>query len=136
MTDEDVIARVAKLFNASYQQWQPKNQAHKTNFLTRLRGMVSADFMRELYPLMSERRKKQIDHALANHVYKADRKGSNNSFVKLNEEKVREIKRQLAQGETVRAIAERFNIGQSTVRDIRYGKTWGHVTVDSTAEIE
>jgi DNA-binding CsgD family transcriptional regulator len=46
---------------------------------------------------------------------------------KLTEEQVREIKRLLAQGETLAAIAARYDIGFGTVSKIKLGTRWAHV---------
>lgn len=51
-------------------------------------------------------------------------KGENNSFSKLTDDVVREIRS--AKG-TQRQIAKQFNVHQGTVHLIRAGKTWTHV---------
>lgn len=129
MTDEDVIARIAKIFGVKYHIWHPKNENHKTAYLAKLRGRRAVDLMQELYPLMSHRRQKQIDLALTNHVYRPDGKGENHGNSKLNDEKIREIKYLLAMGEKQHVIAQKFNISERAISDINCGKTWKHITV-------
>lgn len=47
----------------------------------------------------------------------------------LTEVKVVAIKRRIACGETDQSIAKDYNVHKSSVRNIRIGKTWKHVTV-------
>jgi DNA-binding NarL/FixJ family response regulator len=132
MTDEDVIARVAEAFGVKYHAWQSKNTSHKTTYLCHLRGYRGADLMRELYPLMSERRRGQIDRALTNYVYKPNKKGQNQGFSKLKDAQVIEIKRRLAAGESQKTIADAFNVSPRAISDINCGKTWGHITLSDS----
>jgi len=46
---------------------------------------------------------------------------------KLNAEKVRQISRLLAVGETRRAIAEKFGVAYNTIHAMTSGRTWAHV---------
>lgn len=48
---------------------------------------------------------------------------------KLNEEKVKQIKTEIAEGKSYRKIAENFNISPSTIADIAHGRTWKQVTI-------
>ena len=45
----------------------------------------------------------------------------------LDPSKVREIRLAVASGIAKAAIARRFNVNPSTVRDIHQGRTWRHV---------
>jgi len=58
-------------------------------------------------------------------------KGSNHYRSKLNERVIPEIRRLLETGMRVSHIADRFGVSYSTIRDIRDGETWRHVTNDS-----
>ena len=53
--------------------------------------------------------------------------GAQNPGAKLDERKVRELLRLHRRGVPARALAERFGLGQSTVRAICAGKKWRHV---------
>lgn len=53
--------------------------------------------------------------------------GSNNSFSKLNEADVLEIKHQLSLGRPQCDLAERFGVDRSTISLIARGKRWAHV---------
>lgn len=58
------------------------------------------------------------------------RKGERNKNSKLTVERVREIKKLLAQGYfTQKEIAEQFQISQAAVSSINAGRTWSHVRV-------
>ena len=48
---------------------------------------------------------------------------------KLNEEKVKQIKMEIAEGKSYRKIAENFNVSPSTIADIAHGRTWKQVTI-------
>lgn len=50
-----------------------------------------------------------------------------NNPAKLDEEKVREIKEALREGERVADLAARYGVGTSTIRKIRLGEAWGWV---------
>jgi len=128
MTDEDVIARVAEVFAVKYYSVHPRNEKHKTAYVCHLKGYRAADLMSELYPLMSERRQRQINRALENYIYKPNKQGQNNGQAKLREQQVKEIKRRLALGERQSVIAKAFNVSKRAVSDIKCGKTWAHIT--------
>jgi hypothetical protein len=59
------------------------------------------------------------------------RAGNDNPQSKLNEAQVRQIKARLAGGEGVRALAAEFQVGASTISDIKTGRRWSHVRLDS-----
>jgi hypothetical protein len=76
---------------------------------------------------MSKRRQTQIDKALEDYIYKPNRRGENNSYSKITEVQVLEIKQRLAKGETQKNIAKDYNISKRAVSDINCGRTWSHV---------
>ncbi len=49
---------------------------------------------------------------------------------KLDGEAVREIKRLLASGESVRKVRERFGISETATYEIKRGIRWAHITID------
>ena len=55
-------------------------------------------------------------------------KGTSNPRAKLTEDDVRDVRRQLAQGERQIDIAARFGVTQAQVSAIKFGKTWAHIT--------
>lgn len=48
---------------------------------------------------------------------------------KLNDEKVKEIKLRIKNGERQQDIADNYNIARQTVSDIKLGKRWKHITI-------
>lgn len=56
-------------------------------------------------------------------------KGSGNGYAKLDEERVRSIKRRLAAGGVQRRIAKEEKVSVGTINLIYLGRTWKHVTI-------
>lgn len=56
-------------------------------------------------------------------------KGSECYFALLDEEKVRDVKRRLARGESQSSIAKRYHVSQGTISKIHTGVAWKHVTI-------
>ncbi|MGM1447547.1 NUMOD3 domain-containing DNA-binding protein [Bacillus cereus group sp. BceL305] len=54
-------------------------------------------------------------------------KGSKNGMAKLDEDKVREIKRLLKEGVGIMDIAEKFNVSRQTISGIKNGRRWAHI---------
>jgi hypothetical protein len=67
MTDRDVVVRVAELFHRAVVATRPRQNHHKVPYLTVIKGTPAARMMRALAPLMSPRRRGQIERALGNH---------------------------------------------------------------------
>jgi hypothetical protein len=130
MSDEDVIARVADLFQLKYSMWQRKKENTKPAYIVQLRGHRAVGLMHELHPLMGERRKGQIDRAIANFDFNPNRVGRTVGKPKLDVEQVREIKKQIARGERHAYIADRYGVSRSTISSINRGETWTEVTID------
>ena len=57
----------------------------------------------------------------------ASRRGSNNSFSKLNEEIVLDIRQRLLNGERPTDVARLYNITYGNIKMIRSGETWSHI---------
>ena len=55
-------------------------------------------------------------------------RGSKVGSAKLTESIVRVIKKQLANGVTIKKVAEQHGVARATVSDIKHGRTWVHVT--------
>jgi hypothetical protein len=68
MTDRDVVARVAELFRRAVIATDPRQAHHKVPYVTTIKGVPAARMMRALAPLMSPRRRTQIDRALRDHL--------------------------------------------------------------------
>jgi len=65
----------------------------------------------------SEEHKKKISEA---------RKGHRNA-TKLTEEQVREIKKAISDGTKDMALARQYNVHQTTISCIKFGKSWSHI---------
>ncbi|MBE2271111.1 MAG: hypothetical protein IAE80_22935 [Anaerolinea sp.] len=131
MRDLDVIERVSRLFQTKYTIIPPRQVNWSVTYKAVIRCTPSAELMRLLYPLMGKRRQLQIDQALENYVEKSPemRHVSHN---KLNETQVREIKQRIALNQTSKEIAADYGITIFTIREIRQGKIWKHVTLENS----
>ncbi len=112
--DQDVVARIAKLFNTSPTYNYPKrNQEHgwKPYYSAKLTGRRAVELMKLLRPLMGARRQSQIDHAIACYV-------RDNRLV-LEGERLESIKRRLQNGEHVITLANEFGVSKSYAYLIR-----------------
>lgn len=54
--------------------------------------------------------------------------GIGHIHAKLDDEKVREIRKLLAMGVTMPRLSKDFDVSKSVIQAIKYGKTWKHVT--------
>lgn len=62
MIDEDVIARVADLLNASYYE---KKSEHQLQYRIDIKGARAVEIMKMFYPYLGNRRRARIDELLA-----------------------------------------------------------------------
>lgn len=60
-------------------------------------------------------------------VEKRYSKGSKNGSSKLNEEQVRDVKALIKNGIPLKKIAQKYGVSQSTISDIKAGRTWNHL---------
>jgi hypothetical protein len=67
MTDEDVMARVGRIFERKLHVVRPRNPRWRTSYLIRVQGGNAVRWMRLLRPLMGARRQGQIDRVLASY---------------------------------------------------------------------
>lgn len=58
------------------------------------------------------------------------RRGQNNNFSKLTEQQVREIKKMLQDRVRHREIAELYNVTVRTIKAIKSGQNWSHITIE------
>ena len=94
MTDQDVVARAAALMGVkcSEHRWPQRyaDKGWKPTFMATVKGGRAVQLMRDLYPLLGERRRAQIDRALA--VYTPRQP-------KISEEEARELARRYHAGD-------------------------------------
>lgn len=116
MTDEDIVKRIANLFDVKYHNSKRGPEHHKRVYSVRLTGRRAVAFMQLLKPLMGIRRQVQIDKALNSY--------NRHPRYKLIESDISSIKDRLTKGETHASIAKSFNIDRSTVTAINAGRIW------------
>ncbi|MEA2155067.1 MAG: hypothetical protein QOE11_1207 [Solirubrobacteraceae bacterium] len=68
MTDEDVVARVARMFGRKTGSWKSANAKWQRTFIARVTGAKAVAWMRAVRPLMGRRRQGQIDEAIASYA--------------------------------------------------------------------
>ncbi len=110
-TDEDIAERVAQIFGVKCHQVSARREGAKIPYMVSLRSSTAHDFMRALYPLMSQRRQSQIEKALENYRYSPRRS--------LTTEEVKAIKKMLFDGIRIKDIAAELGVGYESVRDIK-----------------
>ena len=54
-------------------------------------------------------------------------KGETNGMAKLTETQVKEIKELLNKGHTGRSLANKFNVAEATISQIKNNKLWSHI---------
>jgi hypothetical protein len=119
MTDEDVVARVGEIFECAVHVVRPRNPRWRTTYVVRARGAKAVAWMTRLRPLMGERRREQIDRALACYAPR--------SSAVLTDATARAALRALADGETVKVVASRFGVSIWCIYDLRLGRTFKHL---------
>ncbi len=120
MTDEDIVARIAQLWGCSYQLWPRRKSHHKDTFRVRLTGGSAVAAMRAVYPLLGNRRRQQIDTALACYVQKS--RGGQNK--KITAEQAAEIRERRDLGESAQLIADDYGVTKWNVYAIAQGRSW------------
>lgn len=107
-TDEDVIARVAALLGVAYHRSDRRPGIWKPSYRVQLRGQPAASLMIHLRPLMGERRRAQIDRALAGQA--PVRPHPNR---KLTDNQVADIRRRRSEG--AKKLAAEYGVSRSLV---------------------
>ncbi len=92
-----------------------------TNLEIKSRSDHSRDhFDPSIKPPMTEEVKKKLSFL---------KQGSKSNLAILNEEKVRQIKIRILNGEKNADLAREFGVKRNTVSDIRHEKTWKHIEI-------
>jgi hypothetical protein len=119
MTDRDVVERAAAMMDAAVMPIPARRDGWKTAYAVRLRGARAVVWMKRLRPLMGMRRSEQIDRAMAS--YQPDPRRL------LSELRAAEALRRLANGESVRQVAEAMGTSIWCIYDLRLGRTHKHL---------
>lgn len=69
---------------------------------------------------LSVNQKDRVEHGTHN-------RGERSPTAKLNDQKVREIRKKVAGGRTFRSVADEYGVDMTTVAAIHHRKTWNHV---------
>ena len=119
MTDEDVMARLGRIFERKVHVVRPRNPRWRTSYLVRVTGGKAVRWMRLLRPMMGARRQAQIDRALASYDPRPT--------ALLTDETARAALRALAAGDSVKAVASRLGVSIWCIYDLRLGRTFKHL---------
>lgn len=119
MNDEDVVRRVAKLFARKPTCAQPRKSHWRPTWQVRITGAKAVSWMIAVHPLMGERRRGQIDRAVASHAPRPR--------TILDDQVATEALCLLSSGSTVRDVAERFGTTVWCIYDLRLGRTHRHL---------
>jgi hypothetical protein len=119
MNDEDVVRRVAQMFGRKPSYSPPRKSHWRPTWHVKITGAKAVAWMIVLHPLMGERRREQIDRAVASYD---PRPGSI-----LDERSAIEALRLLASGSTVREVADHCGTSVWCIYDLRLGRTHRHL---------
>jgi hypothetical protein len=110
MTDRDVMDRVAERFGTKTVAIDKGR--YRTEYAAALRGLQAVELMRDLRPLMGERRKHAIDAAV---------RGYRSPVRKLDFSAAEEIREGYVNGQSVSSLSRGFQISRPTVREVLQG---------------
>lgn len=114
MTDEDVVAKVAAIFQVKYHRVDMSHEkGWRDTYRLRIAGKKAVSVMKLLRPLMGERRQGQIDKALA--CYNGDTRKV------ITPEQIEAIRSRSQNGENVLTLAREYGISKSLAYAIRNG---------------
>lgn len=128
MVDEDIIARVATMFDVSYHQGRPATPTRQQTFVVCKRGRKAIALMQSLRPWMGVRRTGQIDKSISSHNPNL-RPGGRQS--ELDRSIVLDIYNRACSGENYGNISNDYSelgVTRNTVKDIKRGQSWGWLT--------
>ncbi len=120
MTDEDVIAKVASMWDVKYCSYKARKSNWKPSFGCRIRGFRAVELMKKLRNHMSERRKRQIDAVFDNYIPR--RQGYTRKLTDTQAKLVLE-----GSNINLSEVARRFGVNRSVIRKIRSGLTYKHI---------
>lgn len=133
MTDLDIIERAAGILQVKYfgpYQGYRKNPAStaKPCYIVWSTGKRAIDVMKQLRPLMGQRRQSQIDAVIGSYAPRPHPFGDTHPQAKLSTEIVRDIKRRLAEGAKLSHLAAEYGVDTGLIWQIKAERIWQHVT--------
>jgi hypothetical protein len=120
MTDEDIVSRVGDLFGRTPFVIQPRRENWSTSYQVRLTGRNAVAWMRALQPLLGQRRRAQIDRAVACYDPRPNQV--------LDDAAARSALQALAAGDAVKTVASRHGVSIWCIYDLRLGRTFKHLS--------
>jgi hypothetical protein len=124
MVDADVVARAARLLGRRAHAIDRGNPRWRTTYQLRVQGSRAVAWMRVLQPLLGERRRAQIDRALASY--------DPQPRTRLDDGAATGALTALAGGASVREVAEALDVSVWCIYDLRGGRTHKHLRRPAT----
>jgi len=125
MTDHDVMARLGRIFGRKVHPLKPRSERWRASYQVRVTGSAAVRWMTLLQPLMGSRRQAQIDRAIASYAP--------HPVALLTDEAARRALDALAEGASMKCVAERFGVSVWCIYDIRLGRTFKHLARERIA---
>ena len=119
MADRDVMARVGRLLRAKVHEHPPKKREWKTTYTIALKGSRAVAWMITLWPLLGERRRSQVERAVASYKPRSNHR--------LTDQTALEALALLADGRSVKEVAARFDVTVWCIYDLRLNRTFCHL---------
>jgi hypothetical protein len=119
MADRDIVERAAALLDCAVTVVPARRENWRTAYSARVTGPRAVAWMERVQPLMGARRRVQIDRAIAS--YRPD------PTRRLDDTRAAAALERLREGESVRAVAERFDTSIWCIYDLRLGRTHKHL---------
>jgi hypothetical protein len=113
MTDRDVIERVAACFGTKVLTID--RGKYRTEYAATIKGSRAVEFMKDVRPLMGDRRQQAIERAIGS--YAPPRR-------KLNYEAAEEIRRRFREGWSVSALGRAYAVRPQTIRPVLRGEIY------------
>jgi hypothetical protein len=117
MTDEDVIARIARLLNAKYHKVRKKKRKPqwKDSWVVNIGGLRILQMMQLLRPLMSIRRQSQIDKAITSYDPARGRRRREVTR-RFSEDQLAIARERIRSGESMRSVAKNYGVHHESLR--------------------
>ena len=120
MADRDIIDRVAKLMDCAVSVVPARREGWRAAYCARVRGPRAVEWMHRLRPFLGQRRRAQIDRAIASYAPDPTRR--------LDDQRAEKALDRLSRGESVKEVAAHFGTSIWCIYDLRAGRTHGHIT--------
>jgi hypothetical protein len=120
MIDRDVVARAAEVLGCGVITVRPRRSHWKESYSLRMKGSRAVEWMHALRPLLGERRRHQVDRAIASYAPRSNQR--------LNDRNASLALEMLADGQSVNAVAEHFSVTHWCIYDLRLGRTHKHLS--------